>query len=99
MGHPERPGIGEVVISAAPFQWLFEFQLPPEGVGLLFRRSWSGGASCAVASGPTQLQPLRVRRLREDGLQVWSVHHSWVFPFSPLPQLSCISVVKEGWLL
>lgn len=99
LGHPERPGIGEVVISAAPFQWLFEFQLPPEGVGFLFRRSWSGGASCAVSSGPTQLQPLRVRRLREDGLQVWSVHHSWVFPFSPLPQLSCISVVKEGWLL
>lgn len=55
LGHPERPGIGEVVvISAAPFQRLFKFQLPPEEVGFLFRRSWSGEAS-SVSSGPTQL--------------------------------------------
>ena len=88
------------MISASPFQRPFGFQLPTGGGWLPFQKELDKGSElCCLLGSHTQIQPSRVGRLREDGLQVGSVHQSWVFLFSPLPQLSCISVVKEGWLL
>lgn len=86
-----------MISAAAQFQWLVGFQLHL-GRLVFFSEELVRGASCAVSGSPTQLQPLRMV------LSGWVPSGGVCAPFlglvfSPLPQLSCVSVVKEGWLL
>ena len=91
-----------MISAAARFQRLVGFQLRL-GRLVFFSEELVRAASCAVAGSPTQLQPLRML------LSGWVPEGRWPsggvcapflgLVFSPLPQLSCVSVVKDGWLL
>lgn len=75
LGHPKRPGIGEIVISAAQFQWLLGFWLHQRKSVFLEEAGQGIELCCRLGSHTAAAFEDTAPRL--GGLQLGCVHHSW----------------------